>query len=43
MSKSNGVVSKAAKLLGMSYKTFWYRWEKLNAGGTASKKDPTLD
>ncbi|MEW6109528.1 MAG: sigma-54 dependent transcriptional regulator [Nitrospirota bacterium] len=30
MSKANGVVAKAAKLLGMSYKTFWYRWEKLN-------------
>lgn len=28
MYKANGVVSKAAKLLGMSYKTFWYRWEK---------------
>jgi DNA-binding NtrC family response regulator len=30
MAKANGVVAKAAKLLGMSYKTFWYRWEKLN-------------
>jgi DNA-binding NtrC family response regulator len=30
MQKANGVASKAAKLLGMSYKTFWYRWEKLN-------------
>ncbi|MEJ2007009.1 MAG: sigma-54 dependent transcriptional regulator [Acidobacteriota bacterium] len=39
MSKSNGVVSKAAKLLGMSYKTFWYRWEKLNPGGAAPRKD----
>jgi transcriptional regulator with PAS, ATPase and Fis domain len=29
MKKTNGVVAKAAKLLGMSYKTFWYRWEKL--------------
>ena len=28
MKKTNGVVAKAAKLLGMSYKTFWYRWEK---------------
>ncbi|MGC2064131.1 MAG: sigma-54 dependent transcriptional regulator [Thermodesulfovibrionales bacterium] len=33
MTKANGVVAKAAKLLGMSYKTFWYRWEKLNVGG----------
>jgi DNA-binding NtrC family response regulator len=38
MAKANGVVAKAAKLLGLSYKTFWYRWEKLNPGG-ASKKD----
>jgi DNA-binding NtrC family response regulator len=30
MIRANGVVAKAAKLLGMSYKTFWYRWEKLN-------------
>jgi DNA-binding NtrC family response regulator len=30
MMKANGVVTKAAKLLGMSYKTFWYRWEKFN-------------
>jgi transcriptional regulator with PAS, ATPase and Fis domain len=39
MAKANGVVSKAAKLLGMSYKTFWYRWEKLNPGGSSSRKD----
>jgi DNA-binding NtrC family response regulator len=38
MAKANGVVAKAAKLLGLSYKTFWYRWEKLNPGGS-SKKD----
>jgi DNA-binding NtrC family response regulator len=37
MRKANGVASKAAKLLGMSYKTFWYRWEKLNPG--SPKKD----
>jgi len=30
MQKANGVATKAAKLLGMSYKTFWYRWEKFN-------------
>jgi DNA-binding NtrC family response regulator len=28
MQKANGVATRAAKLLGMSYKTFWYRWEK---------------
>ena len=38
MAKSNGVVAKAAKLLGMSYKTFWYRWEKLNMEDPAGKK-----
>ena len=37
MQKANGVATKAAKLLGMSYKTFWYRWEKLNI--QSSKKD----
>jgi DNA-binding NtrC family response regulator len=30
MTKANGVATKAAKLLGMSYKTFWYRCEKFN-------------
>ena len=40
MTKSHGVVAKAAKLLGMSYKTFWYRWEKLNMENTQSKKQP---
>jgi DNA-binding NtrC family response regulator len=38
MTKANGVVAKAAKLLGMSYKTFWYRWEKLSAGGGQEKE-----
>jgi DNA-binding NtrC family response regulator len=38
MAKSHGVVAKAAKLLGMSYKTFWYRWEKLNMGSPQTKK-----
>ena len=38
MAKSHGVVAKAAKLLGMSYKTFWYRWEKLSLDSTQSKK-----
>jgi len=30
MEKSGRVAAKAARLLGMSYKTFWYRWEKLS-------------
>ena len=37
MIKSKNVAAKAAKLLGMSYKTFWYRWEKLNP--RTSKKE----
>lgn len=37
MQKANGVATKAAKLLGMSYKTFWYRWEKLHL--QSPKKD----
>ncbi|MCJ7484280.1 MAG: sigma-54 dependent transcriptional regulator, partial [Thermodesulfovibrionales bacterium] len=40
MQKANGVAAKAAKLLGMSYKTFWYRWEKLNL--QSPKKDALL-
>jgi len=38
MAKANNVAAKAARLLGMSYKTFWYRWEKLG-GNTSPKKD----
>ncbi|KJU82158.1 two component sigma54 specific Fis family transcriptional regulator [Candidatus Magnetobacterium bavaricum] len=30
MARSNNVVAKAARLLGMSYKTFWYRFEKFD-------------
>jgi DNA-binding NtrC family response regulator len=30
MKKTDHVVARAAKLLGMTYKTFWYRWEKFN-------------
>lgn len=40
MAKSNGIVAKAAKLLGMSYKTFWYRWEKMNPG---AKKETSAE
>jgi DNA-binding NtrC family response regulator len=38
MKKANGVAARAAKLLGMSYKTFWYRWEKMNS--RSSKEEP---
>jgi transcriptional regulator of acetoin/glycerol metabolism len=40
MAKANGVVAKAAKMLGLSYKTFWYRWEKLNPNGPSKKEPP---
>jgi DNA-binding NtrC family response regulator len=30
MKKADHVAARAAKLLGMTYKTFWYRWEKFN-------------
>jgi DNA-binding NtrC family response regulator len=39
MVKSRGVATKAAKLLGMSYKTFIYRWEKFSL---VSPKEDTL-
>lgn len=39
MVKSHGVATKAAKLLGMSYKTFIYRWEKFSL---TSPKEDTL-
>lgn len=29
MEKSNGVIARAARLLGLSYKAFWYRWQAL--------------
>ncbi|MBI4688796.1 MAG: sigma-54-dependent Fis family transcriptional regulator [Nitrospirae bacterium] len=38
MFKANNVAAKAARLLGMSYKTFWYRWEKFGID-TSSKKE----
>jgi DNA-binding NtrC family response regulator len=39
MEKANNVAAKAARLLGMSYKTFWYRWEKFGLEGSSSKKE----
>ncbi|HDO34713.1 MAG TPA: sigma-54-dependent Fis family transcriptional regulator [Nitrospirae bacterium] len=32
MERTNYVAKRAAELLGMSYKTFWYRWEKFGLG-----------
>ena len=39
MARAGGVAARAAKLLGMSYKTFWYRWEKLTVNDPSSKKE----
>ncbi|HSW61708.1 MAG TPA: sigma-54 dependent transcriptional regulator [Dissulfurispiraceae bacterium] len=39
MVKSNNVAAKAARLLGMSYKTFWYRIEKFGINADSSKED----
>ncbi|MFZ3122133.1 MAG: sigma-54 dependent transcriptional regulator [Thermodesulfovibrionales bacterium] len=41
MSKANNVAAKAARLLGMSYKTFWYRWEKLDSNTSPKKDNPS--
>lgn len=42
MLKANNVATRASKLLGMSYKTFWYRWEKfgLNKGSSKGEDSP---
>ncbi len=37
MRMSNNVAKRAAELLGMSYKTFWYRWEKFGLGKEGEK------
>ncbi|HMK44944.1 MAG TPA: sigma-54 dependent transcriptional regulator [Dissulfurispiraceae bacterium] len=39
MVKSNNVAARAARLLGMSYKTFWYRLEKFGINTTSPKED----
>jgi DNA-binding NtrC family response regulator len=39
IAKANGVAAKAAKLLGMSYKTFLYRLEKFHLNGHSIKKN----
>ncbi|HEC99422.1 MAG TPA: sigma-54-dependent Fis family transcriptional regulator [Proteobacteria bacterium] len=41
MLKANNVAARAARLLGMSYKTFWYRLEKFGIQ-TVSPKEDTL-
>ena len=41
MIKANNVAAKAARLLGMSYKTFWYRWEKFGSALSPKKEYPS--
>ncbi|MGO9613578.1 MAG: sigma-54-dependent transcriptional regulator [Dissulfurispiraceae bacterium] len=39
LTRANNVAAKAARLLGMSYKTFWYRLEKFGIHPSSSKED----
>ncbi len=39
MLKANNVAAKAARLLGMSYKTFWYRLEKFGTSQASLKEE----
>jgi len=39
MFKSNNVAAKAARMLGMTYKTFWYRLEKFGIQDISSNED----
>lgn len=39
MLRSNNVAAKAARLLGMTYKTFWYRLEKFGLQNISSNED----
>ena len=41
MAKTNNVAAKAARLLGMTYKTFWYRLEKFGLHSNISPKEDT--
>ena len=40
MARSNGVIAKAAKMLGLSYKTMQYRLEKFQLGRGAASRMP---
>ncbi len=40
MDKSDNIIARAARLLGLSYKTFWYRWEKAQSTSPDEKKLP---
>lgn len=42
MARSNNVITKASKLLGISYMSFYNRWEKLNSESTSTRREETL-
>ena len=42
MDKTDGVAARAARLLGLTYKTFWYRWEKFNLEQPAPGAAPPI-
>ena len=41
MARNNGVIAKAAKMLGLSYKTMQYRLEKFQLGRAATSRMPS--
>ena len=43
MAKTNNVAARAARLLGMSYKTFWYRLEKFGINTSSPNEDMPPD
>lgn len=42
MARSNNVISKAAKLLGISYKSFYNKWEKINPEAKSHRREESL-
>ncbi|MEN6464722.1 MAG: sigma 54-interacting transcriptional regulator [Syntrophaceae bacterium] len=42
MARSNNVISKAARLLRISYKSFYNKWEKINPEAKSSRREESL-
>ncbi len=42
MARSNNVISKAARLLRVSYKSFYNKWEKINPEAKSSRREESL-
>ena len=42
MARSNNVIARAARLLGISYKSFYNRWEKIIAESPSSRREESL-